>query len=126
MCFCFFQVVRLASPTFNYTAFDRAKARSKKFATERFPDTLGKHVKAGLPAKVWLLVRLQSVSKQRFHYILLGILVTANNQGTFFIHNVAKKYNMSVINTCIALMQILGKITKRPTGYTLIITVLLL
>ena len=47
-----FQVVRLASDTFNYTAFDRAKARSKKFATERFPDTLGKHVKAGLPPKV--------------------------------------------------------------------------
>ncbi|XP_015776911.1 PREDICTED: phosphatidylinositol 4-kinase type 2-beta-like [Acropora digitifera] len=46
------KVVRLASDTFNYTAFDRAKARSKKFATERFPDTLGKHVKAGLPPKV--------------------------------------------------------------------------
>lgn len=50
--FSLFQVVRLASETFNYTAFDRAKARSKKFATERFPDTLGKHVKAGLPPKV--------------------------------------------------------------------------
>ncbi|EDO35290.1 predicted protein [Nematostella vectensis] len=46
------KVVRLASDTFNYTAFDRAKARSKKFATERFPDSLGKHVKAGLPPKV--------------------------------------------------------------------------
>ncbi|KAL9982340.1 hypothetical protein ACROYT_G004370 [Oculina patagonica] len=46
------KVVRLASDTFNYTAFDRAKARSKKFATERFPDTLGKHVKAGLPPKL--------------------------------------------------------------------------
>lgn len=61
-----FQVVRLASDTFNYTAFDRAKARSKKFATERFPDTLGKHVKAGLPPKVcqlWLhcLHSLESV-----------------------------------------------------------------
>ena len=53
ICYIFlFQVVRLASETFNYTAFDRAKARSKKFATERFPDTLGKHVKAGLPPKV--------------------------------------------------------------------------
>lgn len=46
------KVVRLASDTFNYTAFDRAKARSKRFATERFPDTLGKHVKAGLPPKL--------------------------------------------------------------------------
>ncbi|XP_031559518.1 phosphatidylinositol 4-kinase type 2-beta-like isoform X2 [Actinia tenebrosa] len=46
------KVVRLASSTFNYTAFDLAKARSKKFATERFPDTIGKHVKAGLPLKV--------------------------------------------------------------------------
>lgn len=52
MLYFLFQVVRLASETFNYTAFDRAKARSKKFATERFPDTLGKHVKAGLPPKV--------------------------------------------------------------------------
>lgn len=47
-----FQVIGLASVTFNYTAFDLAKARSKKFATERFPDTIGKHVKAGLPPKV--------------------------------------------------------------------------
>ena len=46
------QVVRLASETFNYTAFDRAKARSKKFATERFPDSIGKHLRAGLPLKV--------------------------------------------------------------------------
>ncbi|XP_020900232.1 phosphatidylinositol 4-kinase type 2-alpha isoform X2 [Exaiptasia diaphana] len=46
------KVVRLASDTFNYTPFDRAKARSKKFATERFPDSLGKHVKAGLPPKM--------------------------------------------------------------------------
>lgn len=53
------QVVRLASDTFNYTAFDRAKARSKKFATERFPDTLGKHVKAGLPPKVCTHTALQ-------------------------------------------------------------------
>lgn len=40
------------SPTFNYNAYDRAKARSKQFATERFPDTIGKHVRAGLPPKV--------------------------------------------------------------------------
>ena len=47
-----FQVVRLASSTFNYNTYDRAKARSKQFATERFPDTIGKHVRAGLPPKV--------------------------------------------------------------------------
>lgn len=46
------KVVRLVSPTFNYNAYDRAKARSKQFATERFPDTIGKHVRAGLPPKI--------------------------------------------------------------------------
>lgn len=44
--------MRLVSETFNYTAIDKAKARSKKFATERFPDSIGKHVRAGLPPKV--------------------------------------------------------------------------
>jgi len=57
---------------------------------------------------------LQSVSIQHSHYILLGILVTANNQRTSFIHDVAKNYKMSVINTCIALMLIPSKITRRP------------
>jgi len=46
------RIVRLASPTFNYTAYDRAKARSKQFATERFPDSIGKHMRAGLPPKI--------------------------------------------------------------------------
>jgi len=46
------KVVALASETFNYTAIDKAKARSVKFATERFPDTLGKNMRAGLPPKI--------------------------------------------------------------------------
>lgn len=46
------KVVRLASSTFNYNAYDRAKARSKRLVTERFPDTIGKHVRAGLPPKI--------------------------------------------------------------------------
>ena len=46
------KVVALASETFNYTAIDKAKAKSVKFATERFPDTLGKKMKAGLPPKI--------------------------------------------------------------------------
>ncbi|XP_065071088.1 phosphatidylinositol 4-kinase type 2-alpha-like isoform X2 [Rhopilema esculentum] len=46
------RVVSLVSETFNYTAIDKAKARSKKFATERFPDSIGKHVRAGLPPKI--------------------------------------------------------------------------
>ena len=49
---CLIQVVALASETFNYTPIDKAKAKSVKFATERFPDTLGKNMKAGLPPKV--------------------------------------------------------------------------
>lgn len=46
------KVVRLVSSTFNYTPLDRAMASSKKRAAERFPDTIGKHVKLGLPPKV--------------------------------------------------------------------------
>ena len=46
------KVIALASETFNYTTIDKAKAKSVKFATERFPDTLGKKMKAGLPPKV--------------------------------------------------------------------------
>lgn len=47
------QVVAIASPTFNYTAIDKAKAKLKQSATERFPDTIGKNMKAGLPPKVY-------------------------------------------------------------------------
>ncbi|XP_028390921.1 phosphatidylinositol 4-kinase type 2-alpha-like [Dendronephthya gigantea] len=46
------KVVRLVSDTFNYTGLDRTLASSKKRAAERFPDTIGKHVKLGLPPKV--------------------------------------------------------------------------
>ncbi len=49
------QVVRLVSDTFNYTGFDRTLASSKKRAADRFPDTIGKHVKLGLPPKVRFL-----------------------------------------------------------------------
>lgn len=51
------QVVRLVSETFNYTGLDRTLASSKKRAAERFPDTIGKHVKLGLPPKVELLLQ---------------------------------------------------------------------
>ena len=46
------KVVALASATFNYTAIDRARAISVKFATDHFPDSIGKKMKAGLPPKV--------------------------------------------------------------------------
>ncbi|KAI1722594.1 phosphatidylinositol 3- and 4-kinase domain-containing protein [Ditylenchus destructor] len=44
-------VVSLAAPTFNYSAIDRAKARSKERLRARFPD-LGRHFRRiGLPPK---------------------------------------------------------------------------
>lgn len=46
--------MRLVSKTFNYTGFDRTLANSKKRAADRFPDTIGRHVKLGLPPKVRL------------------------------------------------------------------------
>ncbi|KAG1673935.1 Phosphatidylinositol 4-kinase type 2-beta [Nymphon striatum] len=45
------RVVKLASETFNYTAIDRAKARTKKNVSERFPN-FGRHFhRIGLPPK---------------------------------------------------------------------------
>lgn len=50
---CFtFQVVKLASETFNYTRIDREKSRAKKMVSERFPK-VGRHFhRIGLPPKV--------------------------------------------------------------------------
>lgn len=46
------KVVRLASETFNYSAIDRAKSRTKKNVLERFPK-VGRHFnRIGLPPKV--------------------------------------------------------------------------
>lgn len=46
------RIVKLASETFNYTAIDRAKSRTKKNVTERFPK-VGRHFnRIGLPPKV--------------------------------------------------------------------------
>ncbi|KAG1658850.1 Phosphatidylinositol 4-kinase type 2-beta [Nymphon striatum] len=47
----YLKVVKLASETFNYTAIDRAKARTKKNVSERFPN-FGRHFhRIGLPPK---------------------------------------------------------------------------
>lgn len=46
------RIVKLASETFNYSAIDRAKSRTKKNVTERFPK-VGRHFnRIGLPPKV--------------------------------------------------------------------------
>ncbi|KPM03333.1 phosphatidylinositol 4-kinase type 2-beta-like protein, partial [Sarcoptes scabiei] len=46
------QIVKLASETFNYSAIDRAKSKTKKNVTERFPK-VGRHFhRIGLPPKV--------------------------------------------------------------------------
>ena len=47
-----FQVVRLASETFNYLRIDREKARAKRLVAERFPK-VGRHFhRIGLSPKV--------------------------------------------------------------------------
>ena len=47
------QVVYLAADSFNYTFRDRCAMRMRRFATEQWPDSVGKHVNAGLPKKVY-------------------------------------------------------------------------
>lgn len=50
--FFVFQIVKLASETFNYTRIDREKSRAKKMVSERFPK-VGRHFhRIGLPPKV--------------------------------------------------------------------------
>lgn len=46
------KVVYLAADTFNYTFRDRCAMRMRRFATEQWPDSVGKRVNAGLPKKV--------------------------------------------------------------------------
>lgn len=46
------QVVHLASEVFHYHANDRMKIRMRKFATEQWPDSIGKRVSQDLPLKV--------------------------------------------------------------------------
>lgn len=63
------KVVRLASPTFNYNAIDRAKARSKRMVSDRFPDTIGKHVRLGLPPKIGSFQLFVEGYKDAEHYL---------------------------------------------------------
>eukprot|EP00048_Salpingoeca_helianthica_P001648 m.50586 g.50586 ORF g.50586 m.50586 type:complete len:403 (-) comp11599_c0_seq1:21-1229(-) len=46
------KVVRLASPTFYYSRFDRARTSAARSASEHFPDAIGRHLRQGLPPKV--------------------------------------------------------------------------
>ena len=49
---CFIQVVHLVSETFNYNAIDRAKSKTKKYTSERFPAVGKRFHRIGLPPKV--------------------------------------------------------------------------
>ena len=48
----FAQVVYFASETFHYHKADRMRIKMRRFATEQWPDTIGKKVSSGLPLKV--------------------------------------------------------------------------
>lgn len=50
--FRMWQIVHLASEVFHYHANDRMKIRMRKFATEQWPDSIGKRVSQDLPLKV--------------------------------------------------------------------------
>ena len=49
--FCW-QVVYLASESFHYRFNDRCDIHMRRFATEQWPDTIGKRVSNDLPLKV--------------------------------------------------------------------------
>ena len=61
------QVVHLASEAFHYHANDRMKIRMRRFATEQWPDTIGKRVSQDLPLKV-------------YHRLASSILICINKQ----------------------------------------------
>lgn len=52
-------VVSLAAPTFNYSAMDRAKARTKERLRARYPDLGRRFRRIGLPLKVVTLFRIK-------------------------------------------------------------------
>ena len=52
VCIYFAQVVYFASETFHYHKADRMRIKMRRFATEQWPDTIGKKVSSGLPLKV--------------------------------------------------------------------------
>ena len=52
LCVASFQVVYLASETFNYLRIDIEKARAKKLVSERFPKVGRRFNRIGLPPKV--------------------------------------------------------------------------
>jgi hypothetical protein len=49
--YIFSQVVYFASETFHYHKADRMRIKMRRFATEQWPDTIGKKVSSGLPLK---------------------------------------------------------------------------
>lgn len=51
LCVCE-QVVHLASEAFHYHANDMMKIRMRRFATEQWPESIGKRVSQDLPLKV--------------------------------------------------------------------------
>ena len=57
------QVVYFASETFHYHKADRMRIKMRKFATEQWPDTIGKKVSSGLPLKVSQLMLVISMIK---------------------------------------------------------------
>ena len=52
MYFAVIQVVYLASETFHYRSNDRMKIKMRKFATEQWPDGIGRIITNDLPLKV--------------------------------------------------------------------------
>ena len=47
-----YKVVKLASESFNYQFHDRMKIRFRRFATEQWPDGIGRRITNDLPFKV--------------------------------------------------------------------------
>lgn len=82
------QVVKLASETFNYSAIDRAKSKTKKNVAERFPEIGRKFHRLGLPPKVM---------KQKD---LINCIFSVGISGIFFITYI---YNIDVSYLCLYL-----------------------
>ena len=71
-------MVYLAADTFNYTFRDRCAMRMRRFATEQWPDSVGKRVNAGLPKKVMQSILSTIYMKCAF---MLGGIVSAVCEG---------------------------------------------
>lgn len=77
------QVVYLASETFNYSAIDRVKSRGKRLALEKVPKVGQRFHRIGLPPKVRVVKKSNSIGVPGPGLALLNLPASVLSGGLF-------------------------------------------